>query len=149
MSKKKNYNKKHSVNPAKNNINTQKEKKTSLTDSSILSENKTNVLTKPDPSDKEATRAYYENLSKAKVQKGFKKLNAEPKPLRNNEVKKKHVKENALVKTYSNSRSSLNKELTRTNYKNFIVGGFALVIIIAMVAVPIVSIAGWYSFGLY
>lgn len=149
MSKKKKHNKKYGVNPAKNNSSQSKEKKNEMSNSLIQKEDRTKIMTKPDPSDKEATRAYYENLSKAKVQKGFKKINNNTKPLRNNEIKKKHIKNNVLTNTYIHSRNTLNKDLTKTNYKNFIVGGFALLIIVAMVAVPIISIAGWYSFGLY
>lgn len=125
-----------------------KGKITDIVELAKLGELDVNSLEKPDPKDKEATRKYYEALSIAKATKGFTKLPKEKsaKKVKNNHIKRSHVKPNLFVRFWAMFRIVLTKDLGWKDWWKVIVGVFAVVIILSMVVLPLLSLFSWRNY---
>lgn len=175
--KKQSYNgsrNKQSVNPAKNNRghgNIVESRGTTLPPVKQSQNKKTtvqhniNTLVKPDPTDKEATRAYYEARSIAKVKGEWKDDNKKKdtvketeesnntqrsifKKNKNNDNKnvnhiRKRSRTNPFKYVYLVFRTALTKQLKKEDYFRVILGIISLIIIFAMVGLPLLSSVNW------
>ena len=105
-------------------------------------------LEKPDTEDKEATRKYYEALSIAKANKGFKKSTKEKNAVKvkNNHIKRSHVKPNVFVRLWAMFRVFLTKDLSWKDWWKVIVGIFAVIVILSMVVLPLLSLFSWRNY---
>lgn len=115
-----------------------------------LGELDVNSLEKPDPKDSEATRKYYEALSIAKSRKGFKKSSKEKsksaKEIKNNHIKRSHIKPNVFVRFWALFRNLLMKDLGWRDWWKVVVGLFAVLVILAMVVLPLLSLFSWRNY---
>jgi len=144
-------NKKISVNPAKTSNELKKtEKHSRLSEEKLNTDTSQKVfnaenLIKPDPSDKEATRNYYEALSIQKTKQGIHKKKQKQAVIEDGKVKKGHVQDNLFIRAYTAFRSGITKQLKTEDYKRIITGAFAVIIIAAFLIVPLVGLFNWYS----
>ena len=123
-------------------------KNTDIVELAKLGKLDVNSLEKPAPEDKEATRKYYEALSVAKANKGFTKLPKEKsaKKVKNNHIKRSHVKPNVFVRFWTMLRTVLTKDLGWKDWWKIVVGLFAVVVILSMVVLPLLSLFSWRNY---
>lgn len=123
-------------------------KNTDIVELAKLGKLDVNSLKKPAPEDKEATRKYYEALSVAKANKGFTKLPKEKsaKKVKNNHIKRSHVKPNVFVRFWTMLRTVLTKDLGWKDWWKIVVGLFAVVVILSMVVLPLLSLFSWRNY---
>lgn len=141
---------KQSVNPAKTKDHSttllKKQQKANAKLKNQTPKNNVQTLVKPDPNDKEATRAYYEAKSKAKV-KGEWNPKKDVKPAKNNKVSKNHVRTNPFAHAYKVFKIAVTKQLKKEDYFRVAVGLISFAVIFAMVILPVLSLFGWGGFG--